>query len=157
MNAVSAARSRWIPWAFVGGFAVVFAANAVMVTFAMRSWTGLETEDAYRKGLSYNRTLQAVRQEAALGWTGSAAFDGADIVVALRDREGAPVTAASVRADFVRPTAEGHDFSVSLTERGGGRYAASVLLPMPGVWDVRAVAQRSSDSFQLNQRIVAAP
>lgn len=148
-------RSRWIPWAFVGGFAVVFAANAIMVTFAMSSWTGLETQDAYRKGLAYNRTLDAERRESALGWRGVAAMEAERLAVTLTDRRGEPVTAATVRAVFVRPTAEGHDFSVDLAEQGGGRYAAAVDVPLAGLWDIRTVARRGADSFQFNQRVVA--
>ncbi|MET4698871.1 nitrogen fixation protein FixH [Constrictibacter sp. MBR-5] len=148
-------RGRWIPWAFVGSFAVVFAANAVMVTFAMSSWTGLETQDAYRKGLAYNRTLDAERRESALGWQGVAAVEAGRITVTLTDRRGEPVTAATVRAAFVRPTAEGHDFTADLAEQGSGRYAAAADVPLAGLWDIRTVARRGADSFQFNQRIVA--
>ena len=145
---------RWIPWVFVGGFAVVFAANAIMVTFAITSWTGLDTEDAYRKGLAFNRTLEAERREAALGWHGSAVWAGDRLTLRFEDDTGRPLTGAAVRAAFVRPTLAGHDLAVDLTEMGAGRYAASVDLPLDGVWDVRATARRGEDSFQINQRIM---
>ncbi|HEV7283815.1 MAG TPA: FixH family protein, partial [Kaistia sp.] len=146
MNATAApSRSRWIPWAFVGGFIVVLPANAIMVTFAMSSWTGLDTRDAYRKGLAYNRTLAAERQQAALGWQGTAVWRDGQVAVEIADRHGDPVTAATVRADFVRPTAEGHDVSVDLGEIGGGRYAAAVDLPLAGLWDVRVTVRCSAD------------
>ena len=151
----ASSRSRWIPWAFVGGFAIVFAANAIMVTFAMSSWTGLDTQDAYRKGLAYNRTLEAERRQAALGWQGAAVWRDGRLTVEMTDGRGDPLTAATMRADFIRPTAEGHDVSVDLAEVGGGRYAAPVTLPLDGLWDVRVVVHRSADTFQINQRIMA--
>jgi len=156
MNATAApSRSRWIPWAFVGGFAVVFAANGIMVTFAMSSWTGLDTRDAYRKGLAYNSTLAAERRQAALGWHGTADWRDGPLTVEMADDRGEPLTAATMRADFIRPTAEGHDVSVALAEIGGGRYAAPIALPLDGLWDVRVTVRRSADTFQINQRLMA--
>lgn len=156
MNATAAPpRCRWIPWAFVGGFAVVFAANAIMVTFAMSSWTGLDTRDAYRKGLAYNSTLAAERRQAALGWRGAAVWRDGRLTVNMTDGHGEPLTAATIRADFIRPTVEGHDVSIDLREIGGGRYAAAVALPLDGLWDVRVVVRRSAETFQINQRLMA--
>lgn len=155
MSATAApARSRWIPWAFVSAFLVVFAANATMVTFALTSWTGLDTEDPYRRGVAYNRTLEAERRQATLGWRASASWDAGRLAVRVVDAAARPVTGAAVRADFIRPTAEGHDFSVDLAEEGGGRYAVAAEPPLAGLWDVRAFVRRGQDIYQLNQRIV---
>jgi len=54
-------RDSWIPKMFLAGFLVVIVANATMAGFAFSSWTGIATEDAYRKGLAYNATLHAAR------------------------------------------------------------------------------------------------
>ena len=40
-------RSAWIPWAFVGGFAIVIAANATLTIAALETWPGLATDDAH--------------------------------------------------------------------------------------------------------------
>jgi len=61
-------RLTWGPWVFFAMFAVIIAVNGVMVAFAFGTWTGLETDGAYEKGLSYNDTLEAARRQAALGW-----------------------------------------------------------------------------------------
>ena len=65
--AMATDRSRWIPYAFLGFFAVVLLANGAMIWLAFATWTGLETEGAYQKGLAYNRTLaetEAQRRQA---------------------------------------------------------------------------------------------
>ena len=54
-------RSRWIPWAFVAFFGVVLAANAAMVVIALASWPGLETQQAYQRGLAYDDALPGRR------------------------------------------------------------------------------------------------
>ena len=60
--------SRWIPWALCSIFAAFLLANGIMIYFAVASWTGVGTENAYERGLAYNQTLDAVRAQEALGW-----------------------------------------------------------------------------------------
>lgn len=161
MNRTTDARGdAWIPWAFVAAFLVVIAANATMASFAFSSWTGIATPDAYRKGLAYNATLAAARRQAELGWQGAVSYAGGEagrVEFALRDRAGAPVIGATVRATFVRPTSEGHDFEVALEPLGGGRYAARVAPPLPGVWDLRIAATRGDAAARFEQRIFIKP
>ena len=58
----------YIPWIFVGVFMVVLAVNGVMVHFAVSSWTGIETENHFIKGLGYNNDLAGARAQAERGW-----------------------------------------------------------------------------------------
>ena len=48
-------RSRYIPWLFVGGFALVVAVNATMIWFAVGSFSGLYTQKPRDRGLHYFR------------------------------------------------------------------------------------------------------
>lgn len=140
------ARGSWIPWAFVAFFATVVAANGALVVLAYHSWTGLETEDAYEKGLAFNRTLEAVRAGEALGWRVEVSFADAGpgrgrLAVLLAERDGRALTGATVAARFVRPTQAGHDKEVMLAEVGDGTYAREVELPLPGRWELRLEAE----------------
>lgn len=133
------ARLWWVPWAFVGGFVVVLVANGALVYFAFDSWTGVATEDAYAKGLAYNEEIGDARAQESRGWRVTLDFtsDGPQrgkLDLDLKDRFGTPITGARVAARLVRPTHEGHDLEVELTERGGGRYAAELELPLAGQW-----------------------
>jgi len=133
-------RSLWIPWTFVWGFVVVLAANAIMVFFAFDSFTGVSTDDAYRRGLGFNEQLAAKQKAAALGWQVAARLDrkeaGGRLVLALHDKAGVPLSSAAVRAEFRRPIERGLDFTVALTPRGAGRYVAPVRAPRAGQWQV---------------------
>jgi len=158
-------RSRWIPWAFVGFFAVVFLANGLLITFAFTSWTGLDGADAYRRGVHYNAALAAAAHQDALGWHSRIAFAdqggrAGRIEFQLTDRSGAPVRHAAVKAMIVRPTAAGHDFTEPLDESAPGRYAAIVAFPMAGQWEVRVLAEShdaDQDRFAAVARIMVAP
>ena len=151
---------RWIPWTFVAFFLVVFAANGAMVYVGFATWTGVATEDAYEKGLAYNGALAAARAQADLGWRPAFGFDAygpthGRVALALADRDGHPLTGAGVRARFVRPSHQGHDFELALPEAEAGRYGAEVELPLPGWWEVRVRADRGGRVYRLTERIVA--
>ena len=149
----------WGPWVFFAMFAVVIVANGALVFFAAGSWTGLETEDAYDKGVSYNETLAAAREQAALDWqVGITLAPGDDGRVRLeatfRDRNGRPPRLTAVTARLIRPTHSGHDLVLPLTKLENGRYGTETMFPLPGQWDVRIRAEHAGGSYQATRRVV---
>ena len=60
--------SRFIPWLFAAGMTFVVAVNGVLVYFALGTWSGLVVERPYERGVQYNRVLEAVARQEALGW-----------------------------------------------------------------------------------------
>lgn len=155
-------RGWWIPWSFVGLFAVMLIANGAMTYYAFDSWTGIETRDSYVKGLAYNDRLAEAEAQAAQGWKTKLDYAAADgqsgrLTFLLTDRDGVALNAAAVSATLVRPTHEGHDFTVELTSRGDGLYSADVAFPLPGQWDVRLDATHRSGIFRARKRILVQP
>ena len=152
----------WYPWIFVAAMTVVVAVNGVMVAFALGTWTGLETEGYYEKGLAYNQDLAAARAQAERGWKLAFALDGVTaagdsrsgrISAVFVDRAGKPLADLDVLAVILRPTSEGHDQQVALSPAGRGVYRASVTFPLPGQWDVRIHAYRGNAVFQESHRV----
>jgi nitrogen fixation protein FixH len=151
-------RDRWIPWAFVAFFGVVLLANGIMLTLALVTFPGLETEGAYQRGLAYNRNLDAAQAQTALGWKVNFRFsqDAARhgvVTVDLRDRHGSFLQDAAIQARFVRPTHAGHDLVVEVPHQYGGRYVTEVGLPLPGQWEVRITASAEGETYRLTERI----
>lgn len=151
-------RSRWIPWTFVWGFVVVLAANGIMVFFAFDSFTGVSTDDSYRRGLGFNKQLEAQQRASELAWQVAARMDktaaGRRLVLALRDKAGRPLSSASVRAEFRRPIERGLDFAVALKPLGEGRYDAPVHAPRPGQWQVTFHIALGGESIVAERRFV---
>ena len=54
-------RSHHIPWLFVAGFGVVIAVNAVMIAFAIGSFSGLYSNHARERGLNFEILLNPTR------------------------------------------------------------------------------------------------
>lgn len=150
---------RVIPWLFVLGFLVVIAVNGAMVYVALGSFSGLVTDRPYDRGRAYNTTLEARAKQESLGWTARFALepqgDGTQrLLLEMLDRAGAPVAGATVDTTLVRPVERGHDRSVSLSERGAGRYAGAVALDLPGLWEARIVVMRGQDRFAAIKRVM---
>lgn len=151
---------RWVPLGFAAFCLAVLAANATMIAIAVATWPGLETADAFRKGVGYNAALAAAREQAGLGWWAELAATprgGRRLRLELRltDAAGRPVERAGVRADLVRPTLHGHDLTVGLERTAAaGTYATEAELPLPGFWDVRLRAEQGARLYRATRRVL---
>ncbi|CAA6604103.1 putative Nitrogen fixation protein FixH [Rhodospirillaceae bacterium LM-1] len=154
----------WYPYIFVAGFMVVVAVNGVLIFSAVSTFSGLETENHYEKGNTYNRDIALARQQEALGWQVAAKVETIDrqvagsqrrvsIFASFKDKDGKAIDGLAVRALLIRPTVAGHDVSVPMSPKGDGRYATETELAFHGLWDLRVVAIGEKDSYQLAERI----
>ena len=160
MMTAKRASGWWYPWLFVGGMGVVVVVNGILVYFALGTWTGLETDDHYKKGLAYNQDLAATQAQQERGWeatltVGDQAQDGRlfGAAVTFRDIARKPLDGLTVRLRAERPTHEGYDTAVEMTPHGGGLYKGRIVLALPGQWAMRLVAARGKDQFQTVERI----
>jgi nitrogen fixation protein FixH len=148
---------RMVLWGFIGFFSVVAAVNGVFIALSLDSFPGLQTDDAYRKGLSYDRVLDADAAQRARGWTVAVSWQGGvrgRISVSARDRDGSPLADLIVTATFRRPARAGEDRTVSLASVGGGSYGTDLTLPGPGNWEVGLrLARAGLPDYLLRERI----
>ena len=130
-------------------FLTVFAANGVMVFYALSTFDGVETDDAYRKGRAYNHVLEADAAQNALGWTtaieimpsrsprGVSVYT--TVIVTTTDGQAAPLVNPTLT--FWRPTVQGMDVEAVVTAAGDGTYQSVAQLQRPGNWIVRLNAE----------------
>lgn len=100
-------------------FAVVAFANAIFVYFALTTFGGIDTEDAYRRGLAYNATIAEAYQQSALGWQTSLTYDNAKgaLRLTIADREGGPVAGLSISGRLSRPATSRQDLTFSRSSK----------------------------------------
>lgn len=146
-----------IPWIFVGGFAVVICVNTALVVAATRSAVPLVVEKPYEKGVTYNRSLERMRTEEALGWQVDAGLDRSGrLVISVVDDAGKALDGLTVTAILVRPIEGTALPELAMNADGNGRYKAVVDLPRNGQWDIEiTAAARSGDSMITHRRLVA--
>lgn len=147
-------------------FATIFLANGIMVYYALSTFDGVETDNAYRKGRAYNHVLEADAVQAALGWQVSIENIPAytqdtivlNVTVTLTDRDGNAVNLTGMPLSFWRPTAQGMDVSTTLTSQGNGNYVGQLELAEAGNWIARInTATPQGDAFVYEERLFIPP
>lgn len=149
---------HWIPMLFIAGFLVVIGVNGALIFFAEDTFSGLETESAYERGLNYNKALAAQAAQDQLGWRYQAAISDETggqrtLRVRMTDQNGRPLEDLELEAHLIRPSNDGMDMSVTPKLAGDGTYVAEFALPAPGQWDLRLVARRGDLAWQQSERL----
>ncbi len=140
---------RRVWWYFVAFFCFVAAVNAVMVTLAVRTHSGVVTEHPYEKGLAYNAVVEAEEKQESLGWKGSIAYKNASLHFSLRDKNKQAILADKAVATVTRPTQSGMDFKLELTGK-----STPITFPARGLWLVRVDVSHAGVHYQQSKRIV---
>lgn len=147
------ARGRWIPWAFAGAMAVVFAVNGVLIYYAVSTFTGVTVPHAYERGRGYEAVLAEAARQDALGWTAEVSLAGGALRVTASDRAGRPVP-GRIEGVLLRPV-EGLQVPLSFAPTGGGRWAAPLAAPERGQWEARLTLFGPNETpFDIRQRIM---
>jgi len=155
MSAIETPRkSLWIPWVFVGAMLVVIAVNAVLVTYALKSFSGLVVDKPYERGVQYNQVLMAKARQDALGWKVETHVRGRVLEIHLTGRDGAPLDRVTVTGELQRPLGGLAPLALSFTAVGNGRYVAKLdAVPQHGQWDVSATLQQGDERYFLVERV----
>jgi nitrogen fixation protein FixH len=137
---------RHVLLALIGFFAVVFAVNGVMIYKAESTFGGLDTDDAYRKGLAYNERVAAAAAQAKLGWQDKLAYapETKRLRVSLADSAGEAVSDLTVTAQVQRPATNRYDREIVLKQTDPGVYEADASGLDAGWWTVDLSARRGA-------------
>jgi nitrogen fixation protein FixH len=150
---------RMVLICLVAFFTVVGVVNAIMMTAAVSTFAGLESESAYRSGLAFEQEIAAAEKQEALHWQVEARLERADggarrIEIAARDADGGALAGLNAAVTLVHPTDRRLDRSVAMTAGSQGRFNGTTG-PAVGQWDV--VIELSRDgarAFRSRNRVV---
>lgn len=140
---------------FLAFFGVVIAVNMVMFRVATKSFSGIETDSAYRVGLAYNTELEAARQQAALGWAVDAKVDGERVIIDVRDKNGSVIPGLEGDVVLAWPADRYLDRKGQIAPREGASYEAKLDKPLPpGQWDVVVTLRKNGERVFLSKNRV---
>jgi nitrogen fixation protein FixH len=149
---------RWIPWYFAAFFVALTAVLVPMCIIAVHTGSGSVTDNAYEKGLAYNKAIRAAEEQNTLNWRGALTVTPIDgrlfVQFNLANATGKPLNGAEVKFWLVRPTQAGKDQSVVLASQNNGRYTGEVTLPVHGSWEARVSATVDGHNYQTVKRMV---
>ena len=140
----SGLRGAHVLTAFLGFFATVFLVDGLMIYQAISTFGGLETADAYRKGLAYNARIAKGEAQARLGWRDKLSYVAPlqRVRIELTDPAGASVPGLVLTGEIGRPATDRFDRQLSFTQTGPGSYEADAAGLEPGWWLVEIAARK---------------
>jgi nitrogen fixation protein FixH len=111
-----------------------------------------ERKEALATGSSY---MDVMRQQQHLGWEVRQGWlsrpevgEAAVFQVRVTDRDGRPISSATIEGQFMRVSDFSLDQSFAMRPVGGGLYQAEVTLPAPGRWDLLFRVRHGEDVFE---------
>jgi len=147
----------------VAFFGVIIGANASLTYFALNTWPRLTTEDAYKKGLAYNQTLDAAARQSAMGWVSTVDIHpgtGTDktIKINLTGAGDTPQSGLVVTATLERAVGTPGTQIITLTETAPGTYAGTFKSPAEGRWltEVNAVGPNDAN-YRMKHQVMIKP
>jgi nitrogen fixation protein FixH len=131
---------RTVLFCILGFFGIVAAANAVLIREATSTFGGLDTPNAYKAGLAFNREIAAARTQQALHWAVDAKVTRnprgeAKVSVTVRDRNGAPPPAISLAVHLAHPADTRRDHAVAVRQIAPGVFNGTVQAES-GQWNI---------------------
>jgi nitrogen fixation protein FixH len=153
-------KSKLILWIFVLFFSTFIVVDIIYITIAEKTWRGIVTEDGYQKGLKYNQTIKAAKEQKELGWKLEINYKfvvtkNGLLTVKLLDNNTQIIKDAVLVANIKRPVQEGKDFTVDLKfDATLQTYIANLEFPLIGQWDIEIVARKGEDVYQDMKRLV---
>lgn len=133
---------RHVLFILLAVFGTIFAVNGVFAYFAVSRFPGLETEDAYRRGVAFNEQIARSDSMKALDWTMQVRRDGnSQFVLRFQDTDARPVAVTSVSATLFHPTDSKGDRPLTIDQMTQGTVTASLDEAARGQWQLRVTAE----------------
>lgn len=141
---------------FISFFGIIFAMNFYMVRVAVSTFSGVETESAYKAGLLFKNDIAASQAQDKRHWSIEATVrrdDGAELTIMARDADGLPLTGLIPEIRLAHPTDKRRDVILEVVETAAGQFRS--VTPMPeGQWDLIIGLKRQADTvFRSKTRI----
>jgi nitrogen fixation protein FixH len=143
----------------VAFFAVVAAVNAVMMIFAVTTFSGVETANSYQAGVAFAREAAAAGAQEARHWRVNAALTPmagtpTQIELSAKDAADRPLTGLEANITLIHPNDRRRDRSVAMQSDGPGRFRGG-LATLPGQWDLVIELSRGGERlFRSRERII---
>jgi nitrogen fixation protein FixH len=150
---------RTVLLCLVAFFAVVAAVNAVMMTAAVTTFSGVETKNAYQAGVSFAREEAAAEAQEARHWRVNSSLrheaNGlTQVELTAQDRAGQPLAGLEATVSLIHPNDRRLDRPVTMLPNTPGRFSGAVT-PSPGQWDLVIELTRAGERlFRSKERII---
>ncbi len=121
----------------IGFFAIIFAVNGAFIYYALESWTGLDIDNSFVHGLSFEEDIQEAHEWKVEIDPEDLGNDKASLSVIIERVDGKSATPYSIDAEIRRPAVTGYDQDIELRQIGPRHYVGEIQVAGPGQWQIR--------------------
>jgi len=123
-------------------FGTVFAVNGVFAYFAISGFPGLETDNAYRKGVAFNAQIARANTLKSLGWTMSVERSkDTRLLLRFTDKNDTPLNVSAVSVVLFHPANARDDKALKVSMDATGTAIAALDPQTKGQRQIRVTAQ----------------
>lgn len=141
-----------IPYLIFGLVGLFMMLDLGFMYLAKVSYTGVYTDNHYKKGLNFNQIYKSEVYHDKTGWKSDVVYENGLIIFKLFDSNGDVLSNAKVVAKVIRPVTDKYDINLELFEENG-QYHGKVELPLKGQWEIRIKALKNGHEYVTSQRI----
>ncbi len=131
-------------------FGVIFAANGILMTLALKTFPGEDQKKSYMQGLHYNQTLAEREAQEALGWHfilqegEELSAKKTQITLQIMDASGKEVRGLDLSLRIFRPTTDREDRIIKMQEIKPGHYQIITQGLAEGSWQMEVIGTAPS-------------
>lgn len=145
----------------VAFFTVITAVNAIMATLAIRTFGGVEADNAYRAGLEFAREISAARAQQERNIqvdvvTSRTASGITRFTLTIRGHDVSIEPQLVARLELRHPANKRRDHIITLERQQSGVFAADALIEA-GQWNVRVAVDRAGERIFRSVNRLAIP
>ena len=136
--------------------------NIAYIVLAQKTWRGVFTENAYQKGVDYNKTLEKIKKQEKLGIRVSTVVDPRGnndyfLETSVTDLNGNNISNISVIYTLRYPSEPNRNFSSIAINRSGSYVYQFINLPKAGVWELETAVSFGDNVVQDIKYITVRP
>jgi len=142
-----------------GFFGVIFAVNGAFIYYAMESWTGLDIDNSFIRGLSFEEDIQEAHEWKVEIDPEEIASGRVRLTVLIERIDGRSALPYSLDAEIRRPAVDRYDQRIELAPQDAHRYVGQIDLSGRGQWQIRVRGRDENQAvlFRADKRLYLKP
>lgn len=148
---------RFVLACLVAFFVVVAVVNGTMLRLALKTFPGVDAENAYKAGLAFNSQISAAEEQARRDWHVDVGINprgnGIQLDIRVRPSEGKLPDRLAFKGKLAHPVVRSRDIVLEANELSPGRFVVPIDVES-GQWQLEfAISDRSIVMFRSTNRL----
>lgn len=148
---------RFVLVCLIGFFVLVAAVNGAMLRFALKTFPGVDAENAYKAGLAFNSQISAAEEQTRRNWHVDVGIsprgNGVQLDIRVHPSEGRLPGRLALIGKLAHPVARSRDIALEANELSPGRFVVPLDVES-GQWQLElAINDGSTVMFRSTNRL----